>query len=172
MDNLYRQRQKVWKKPADSACLVLILLVNFLIVVLVLWRWVYRPLVKMLDIRSEKIEKSVKDAQEIDRRLSKVEEERKTLLTEAKVAAAKIVEQAQHDATERGKATEEKTKREIARLVIQGKGQLQAEKEIMLKDARKEMVAIIVQGAKKILNQEVDEKRSQSLAEEVVRKLT
>ena len=47
-----------------------------------------------------------------------------------------------------------------------------AEKESMLRDARKEMVEVAVAAAQKILVDKIDEKKSVSLAEEVVRKLT
>ena len=66
----------------------------------------------------------------------------------------------------------EKAKREVEKVVANGKAQLKAEQEAMMREARKEIVEVAIQAAKKILANEVDDKKSHSLAEEVVRKMT
>jgi len=55
-------------------------LVNFGLVLLVLWRFAYRPIVNMLEARSEKIEKSVKEAEAFQ---AKVDAEEKALRDKA-----------------------------------------------------------------------------------------
>src|SRR3989338_571540 len=57
-------------------------LVNFALVLFVLWRWVYRPLVKILNERSRKIEKSLHEAQEIEKRLAETKDEQEKILSE------------------------------------------------------------------------------------------
>jgi F-type H+-transporting ATPase subunit b len=63
-------------------------LVHFLIVALIFWKWVYGPLVKMIEKRSENIEKGLKQAKEAQEQLNKIEAERDDLLKEAKKEAA------------------------------------------------------------------------------------
>lgn len=147
-------------------------LVNFLVVLLVLWKWAYRPIVKTLESRRERVEKSLKDAEAIEVRLSTLEQERKTVIAQANVEATALIEKAREDAEARDRETVEKARREVERVVAQGKGQLKNEKEAMLREARKEMVEIALEAVRKILKQTVDEKKSKSLAEEVVRKMT
>jgi len=147
-------------------------LINFLIVVLVLWRFAYKPIVKMLDDRSEKIEKSLKQADEIEKRVTNLEGERETVIKKAKAQATKILEEARSEAELRKTETVSAAKREVERVVIQGKSQLVKEKEIMLREARKDMVEIAVIAATKILRNQVNEKKAQSFAEEAVRKMT
>lgn len=147
-------------------------LVNFAVVLFVLWKWAYTPLLKLLDARSEKIEKSLKDADEVTKRVASLETERAAVIREAKAEAAKIVEAAQADAEARRVEMVEKSKREVERVVVNGKAALRSEQENMLREARKEMVEIAVAAAHKIFTEGVDEKKANSLAEEVVRKMT
>lgn len=147
-------------------------LVNFLIVMLVLWKFAYKPILKMLDQRSERIEKGMADAKAAEERLAKIESEREDVIKQARLEAAKVVGEARADAEVRKQEMVEKAKREVERVVVNGKAQLKQEKELMLREARKEVVDIAVSAAKKILTTAIDEKKAHSLAEEVVRKLT
>jgi F-type H+-transporting ATPase subunit b len=147
-------------------------LVNFLVVLLVLWKFAYKPIVKMLDQRSERIERSLKDAEHVEKRVAALEDERKALLAETRAETAKMMETARTEAEALKADLVEKAKREVERVVVNGKAQLKNDQEAMLRDARREMVEIAVSAARKILADGVDEKKAASLAEEVVRKLT
>lgn len=147
-------------------------LVNFLLVMLVMWKFAYTPLMKMLDDRSARIEKSMKDAEHVEKRVAALEDERKTIVAEARKEAATIVEMARNDAEALKTELVEKSKREVERVIVHGKAQLKSEQEAMMREARKELVEIAVAATKKILSETIDEKKSASLAEEVVRKMT
>jgi F-type H+-transporting ATPase subunit b len=143
-------------------------LINFTVVLLVLWKWAYKPIVKLLDERSEKIEKSVKQADEIDKRVSELAEEQKTIVAEAKGEANNILELARTEAEERKQQLLSKAKEDVQLVVNQGKNQLQAEKEQMIIDAREQIAMIAVEASRKILSSSIDEKEAQRLAEDVV----
>ncbi len=66
----------------------------------------------------------------------------------------------------------EAAKREVERVIEKGKQQLEDERVAMLIAARKDLVDIAVKAAAKILSEGLTEKKSQSMAEEMVRKLT
>lgn len=147
-------------------------LVNFLVVLLVLWKFAYKPILKMLDQRSERVEKSMRDADLVEKRVAALEDERKQVVAEARTEAAKVMDAARTDAESMKTDMVEKAKREVERVVVNGKAQLKSDQEAMMREARKELVEIAVSAAKRILADGVDEKKSASLAEEVVRKLT
>ncbi|MDP2631430.1 MAG: F0F1 ATP synthase subunit B [Candidatus Uhrbacteria bacterium] len=147
-------------------------LVNFLIVLVILWIFLYKPVLKFLNERQEKIEKSVKHAEEIEKRVKAIDIERESIVTEARQAAQTILEKAQADSKTRSDEMVEAAKREVERVITRGKEQLAGEKTEMMRELRKEVVALAVKAAERILTDGIDEKKSQSLAEEVVRKLT
>ena len=147
-------------------------LINFTVVLLVLWKWVYGPVVKMLEDRSEKIAKSVKQADEIEKRVGELADEQKAVIAEAKAGAAKIMDEARAEAEARKGALLEKAKADVQGVVAQGKAQLVSQKEQMIVDARVEITAIAVEAAKKILNDSIDEAKAQKLAENVVKEMS
>lgn len=146
-------------------------LINFIIVLLVLWKWAYTPLVKLLDQRAERIEKSMKQADEIEKRMKEIAEDQKRIVHEAKAEAAVILDQARADADRRKKELMEGAKAEVQKVVMQGKEQLQLEKTAMLRDAKSEIVDIAIAAATKVLKDSVTEKTSHKLAQEVVEKM-
>ncbi len=147
-------------------------LVNFAIVFIVLWIFAYKPILKILDERKEKIEKSMKQAEEMDKRVSAIEDEKGEILASAKKEAQKIAEEAQKIGEARRIEIIEAAKREVERVITKGKQQLSEEREAMLRDVRKDIVSIAIKASARILNDQIDESKSQSLAEEIVRKMT
>jgi len=147
-------------------------LINFLIVLIVLWKFVYKPIVKMLDERSEKIEKSMKQADDIEKRVTEIEKEKDQIVTTAQKQAQGIIEKAH----EQGKARQDEiigaAKKEVERVIIKGKEQLNDEKAVMLKELKKDIVDLAVKATTRILQDQVDETKSKSIAEEAVRKMT
>ncbi len=147
-------------------------LINFLIVLVVLWRFVYKPVVRFLDERAEKIEKSVKQAEEIEVRVKAIEVEREAVIATARKESAQILEKAHHEAEARGEEIVSAAKREVERVIAKGKQSLAADQEAMLRELRKEVIDLAMKAATRIVQNEIDEKKSKSIAEEVVRKLS
>ncbi len=147
-------------------------LINFLIVLIVLWRFVYKPVIRFLDERAEKIEKGVKQAEEIETRIKAIEVERETVVNTARKESAVILEKAHHDAELRGEEIISGAKREVERVIAKGKQSLASEQEAMIRELRKEIIDLAMKAATRIVQKEIDEKKSKSIAEEVVRKLS
>lgn len=145
-------------------------LVNFLIVLLVLWRFAYKPVVAMIEAREEKIKKSVTDAEAIERRMKETERERADVLKAARVEAQKVVEKAEADANVRRDELAQKTKHEVEKIVAQGKAQIASERERMFAELRADVAGLAIAAAEKVLGKEIEKKTSQKLAEETVEK--
>ena len=137
-----------------------------------LWKFAYKPLVKILDDRSEKIEESLKHSDAIELRVKQLEVEQKQIIATAKGEAMQILEIAKQDAEARKQELLASAKKEVERVVTQGKEQLQAEKAQMLHEAKAELIHLAVAATKKILESEVDEKASQKIASDVIQKMS
>ena len=147
-------------------------LLNFLIVLVILWRFVYKPVVHFLDERAEKIEKSVSEAQAIEKRIKEIEVEREDVINQARKESAEILEKAYQNAETRGAEIISAAKREVERVIAKGKQSLASEQDSMIRELRKEIIDLAMKAATRIVQNEVDEKKSKSIAEEVVRKLS
>lgn len=146
-------------------------LINFLIVLIVLWKFVYKPIIRMLDERTEKIEKSMKQADEIEKRVDLIEKEKEDIVSQAQKQAQEIIEKAHSQGQARQDEIIIAAKREVERIIAKGKDQLNDEKTAMMKELKKEIIDLAMKATTRILKDQVDEVKSKSLAEETVRKL-
>lgn len=147
-------------------------LVNFLIVMVVLWKFVYKPMIAMLDAREQKIAQSMKDVDAIATRVKASEDERQAAIVATRKETQGMIDIAIRETEVRKNEMLEAARNEVERVIAKGKETLVAEREASLLALRKDVVDIAVRAAAKIVTDGMDEKKSQSLAEEVVRKLT
>ena len=78
-------------------------IVNFGILIFLLNRFLYRPILKIIEARNKKIEDSLKAAEETLKEKEKINELKKLAVAEAEKEAVKIVETAKHQADLSGK---------------------------------------------------------------------
>lgn len=135
--------------------LLLIQSVNFGLLLLVLWKFLYIPLVGMMDKRQKAIEKSVVDAESAEKKLSDIKEEESSILKSATIDGEKIVEKARTNAKskEAELMAEANTKRER---VISDAG-LKAEeiKKRAHEESKQEIARVAILAAEKVLREKV-----------------
>lgn len=84
--------------------------VNFLILLFILKKFLYGPILKVLAVRRQKIEESLKNAEEIELRLQKTNEDVEKILANAMDEAQKIIKESKEvgmQFIEAGKKTQE-----------------------------------------------------------------
>jgi len=78
-------------------------IVNFGVLIFVLNRWLYRPILKIVEGRNRKIEDSIKAAEATLEEKEKISELKKQAVAEAQIEAVKIVDAAKYQADLTGK---------------------------------------------------------------------
>ncbi|OGG90576.1 ATP synthase F0 subunit B [Candidatus Kuenenbacteria bacterium RIFCSPHIGHO2_12_FULL_42_14] len=131
-------------------------LVNFALVLFVLWRWVYRPLVKILNERSKKIEKSLKEAQEIEQRLANAKEEQAAILSGAKKEAAVILAKVESEATENNSRLVAEAEERINKQLAVARERLAEDRNKIVKEIKTETAAMIETALLKIIPARLD----------------
>ncbi len=131
-------------------------IINFAIVFAVLYKFALKPLQKVMEERSAKIEKSLEDAKKIDANLAKTEDEYKKMISSARKEANEILEQANVQAQKNKEQTVEKAKQEIGVVISKEKQLIKQEKENILRDIKKEAGALVISAAEKLLSKKVD----------------
>lgn len=144
-------------------------LVNFSIVVGVLWYFALKPLAKTMSQRTEKIEKSLEDAKKIEERLKAIQEEHEAQILTAKKEAAVLISQAKDLAEKQKQDTVQKTKDEVAKTVALAKTQIASEKEKMLDEVKSEVVELVALASGKILEQITDKKVDKAIIQSTLK---
>jgi len=140
--------------------------VNFLILVFVLYKLGYKPILKFVKERQEKIEKGIKDAEDATKKLENAEVEKDELLSAAHKEAQEIIKNAKEQATLQSDAITKKAKSETASIVEKAKKEIRLEKEQSIVAARKEIAQIAILATEKLLNKKMDKKESERIAKE------
>ena len=147
--------------------LILAQIVNFVIILIVLRKLAYKPILDLLDRRKKMIEKNVDDTRKIEERMVKMEEEKKHVIADAGKKAMEIIEKAKAEAqAEREQATLN-AKKEISGLAERYRAQLKAEEAKMLKDVKEEVSSLIVSVCEKILKKDFDKADQKRLVEAI-----
>lgn len=144
-------------------------LVNFLILAILLYKLLYKPILGILENRKEKIEKGLKDAEKLGEELERTKELQVREVNKAKIEARGIIENAQKLAEMSGQEIKGKTKREVEKLITAARTQILDEKEKMMAEARKEIASLVLNISEKVFRKMVDTKMNQKLIEESIR---
>jgi F-type H+-transporting ATPase subunit b len=151
--------------------LLLAQIVNFLIVLGVLYRFLYRPLVKHLADRKERIDRSLQEAQRITDELKAIQGKKAEAELEAKRQAQEIVDEAIKEAGGRRQEILDKVKEEAAEAVAGARRQLEAERETALADVRREAAKLVTLAVTRVIGKLKPSDIDKELVAEVVDEL-
>ena len=128
----------------------------------------------MVEKRNSTIEKSLKDAHEIEARMGQMVEEHARMLEEARKEQAQILRDATDTRNKILAQAKDDAREEAAKILAEARTQIEAEKEAALRDVRKEVAVLSVSIAEKILRKELADDGAQreyidGMVEETVR---
>lgn len=144
-------------------------LINFAIVFFVLYFFAFKPLVKVMADRSAKIDKSLKDADAIEKRLALTERERAEIITAAKRQANLIIEEADKRGEVRKGELIVKAKEEIGQVINNEKAKLNREKAETLKEIKKEVAELVILTVEKLLNEKMTGDKDRELIKKLAK---
>lgn len=137
-------------------------IVNFFILLAVLYKFVYKPVLSTLDKRSKTIEKGIHDAKKSEERLEQIEREREEKLAKAEKEIGLMFAQAKKDAESIKDDIVKNAASQGEDLLRRAKVQIEEQKQAMLEEVKAEVVTFIVKATGKLLEKEftsADQKR-------------
>lgn len=133
--------------------LIVIQVINFTILAGVLTYFLYKPILKMLNEREEKIKKGVEDAEAAGVARNAAEGERKEIVAEAHQSAEEIGKRAEAHAKEVAAAAAAATEEETAHKLQLATARAEAIAEETRKNSEAEIAKLAVLAAEKILKE-------------------
>lgn len=127
----------------------------FVIVFLILWKFGFPSIVKMIDERKSFIDESLRKAKEANDKLQNIQKEGEAMLQEARDKQAAILREA---ATTRDAIVEKaqvKANDEGARILAEAKAEIDSQKQAAIRDIRTQVAELSVQIAEKILREKL-----------------
>lgn len=102
-------------------------IVNFLIIFLVMKKFLYKPLLKVMNERKKKIEEGLKNAEESNRLMTETIEKEQEILKNAHLEAKKLLAEAKAKHDELLLKTEEDTRLKIEKMISDARTQINTE---------------------------------------------
>lgn len=134
----------------------------FIIVFLILWKWGFPVIVKMVNERKEYIDGSLKKAREANEKLANIQKEGELLLQQAREQQAKILKDASATRDAIVEKAQDKARDEGARIIADAKTEIQNEKQAAIRDIRNQVAELSVQIAEKILREKLSGDKEQN----------
>lgn len=141
--------------------LLLSQIVNFAILLVILQKFLYQPVLNMLDRRKERIAQSMKDAERASAAAQEAEQEKAKILEAARREAQEIRVQATRDAEKIAQDVRSRAEQEATEIRI--KAQTEAERQVSaaLADANKQIAELAVLATEQLLGRELANKNEQ-----------
>lgn len=143
-------------------------LINFGVLVFVIYKFAYGPIMKVLDERQAKIEKGIDDANEAGKKLIEIEEKEKNVLVEARKEAQEIIKKAQDVAEGSKTQIIEETKQEAAKIMTNTQKKIEQEREKIMGEVRGEISGLILAVTEKLIDEKMDGEKDKKLVENMI----
>jgi F-type H+-transporting ATPase subunit b len=146
-------------------------IVIFLILLALLAKFAWRPLLAALEQRQESIRRSLDDAAKAKLELERLQTESHRILAEARSEAESIVARTRDDANRLRDEMRQKAQQEAANIVKNAQKQIELETNRALQQIRHEAVDLSVAIASKLLQRNVSKADNERLIEDTFRQL-
>ena len=151
--------------------LLLAQIVNFVILLFLLKKFAYKPIMKVLDERKHKIETSVKQAQEIQKQLEETKASQKKIIAGAEEESTKIIEETKEAAKKLQEETLAETSKKVEEVLSKNKEALSLEREKMVSEVKESMANLVAETTKRVLNKTLTNTDNEDLVKKSLKDL-
>ncbi|MBX3065835.1 MAG: F0F1 ATP synthase subunit B [Anaerolineae bacterium] len=137
-------------------------IINFVIVFGVL-SLAWRPLVRALEARREKIAKGLEDARAAELARANAERDAQKYIDEQRTAAQRLVEEGRSRAEDQARVVLEEARREAEAIRVKARQDSEEERNASLSEVRSQVAQIAIAAAERVIGQSLDDKKSKSI---------
>jgi len=144
-------------------------IITFVILVALLAKFAWRPLLEALDTRQAAITKSLDDAQQARKELERLTQESAAIIRTARVEADSIVSRSRLDADRLREEMKQKARAESDYIVRDAQRQIQLQTGQALQQIRKEAAELSIAVASKILQRNISKEDNERLIDDALK---
>lgn len=142
--------------------------VNFGIVVFVLWKFAFKPLVKKMDERTKMIEDSYEKTKSLEQEQKDISILKDKIIFEARQESKKIIDEAGVQAKKYDETMKSRTHNEAAKILSQAKDMIMEEKNNMMNQVKAEASELVILAVQKVLQEKITPEMDKKLSEKAV----
>ncbi|MBI5214419.1 MAG: F0F1 ATP synthase subunit B [Ignavibacteriae bacterium] len=145
--------------------------ITFVLLVIVLKKVAWKPILEALEKREEHIRLSIEKAEQGRTEAERLLEQHRQQLASAETEAHKIIKESRELAQKLKAEIEETAKKQAHAIVSQAKAEIERDKDAALAQLRGEVADLAILAAGKILNETLDANRHRKLVDDVLKSL-
>ncbi len=145
--------------------------ISFGIVCAVLYKFAYRRVLAMLELRRQQIAQGIANAEKIKAELDRIEIQRKEAMVEANAQAAKFIEDARAAAARLQEEESQKAVAQAEQIVARARDAAAQDHDRMLTELKREIARLVVQATTTVTGKILTPDDHRRLAEETVRQV-
>ena len=142
-------------------------MINFGVVFAVLYYFALKPLSKIMNERTKKIEQGIEDAKENRILIEKSKKEYEESLEKAKKDANVLFQEMKKETAEKRTQMLEEAKKEVSVMIENGKKTLESEKIQMVSEAKKEVADLVIKITEKIIGEQTNSSYEEKVLKEI-----
>ena len=146
-------------------------IVTFLILLALLARFAWRPLLDALEKRQDAIRTSLDDARKAKEELARLQAESARILAEARTEAANIISSTRSDAARFADEMKQKARVEADALVKNAQREIDTQTHRAIEMIRREAIDLSVAVASKILRRDISHADNERLVDDTIREM-
>ena len=143
-------------------------LVNFLILFGLLYLVAFKPVLKMLDERSNKVKSSLEQAEVIRAQAEKAQEDFKIQIAEASKQGQMVIERASKTGDEIREKAKAEAQVEAEALITRAKAEIRRERDEVIDELRKEFADLTILAASKVIGKSLDQAAHREMINQVL----
>ena len=143
-------------------------LVNFLILLIVLRLFLYKPVLRVLDERRNRIQEGLSQAEQAAQQASASEDEARRIMEEARVEGREAVQRAQEAAQRLREELEERARQDAEQIATRARQEVEAERDRAIQQLHQEFAELTIAAAERVIGQSLDRAAHQRLIDEVL----
>jgi F-type H+-transporting ATPase subunit b len=146
-------------------------IVTFLILLALLARFAWRPLLDALEKRQEAIRTSLEDARKAKEELARLQAESARILAEARNEAASILSSTRSDAARFAEEMKQKARADAEAVVRNAQREIDTQTNRAIETIRREAIDLSVAVAGKILRRDISKADNERLVDDAIREM-
>ena len=141
-------------------------ILTFLLLLFVLAKFAWKPLLKMLNDREELIRSSLKDAEKAKEKLERLNAEGEAIINRARSGAQSILSEGKTAAAKLKDETLDVAKEQAKKIASEAEKQINIEKEKAIAEIKSEVVNLSMSIAEKLINKNISPEDNKALIDE------
>jgi F-type H+-transporting ATPase subunit b len=146
-------------------------ILTFLVLLVLLAKFAWKPLLALLDRREELIRQSLDDAEKAKQELQRLQQESKEILSKARVEAQSILAKSRSEAEKLKGELRQEAKGQADSILRDAEKQIQVETEKAIAVIKNEVVDLSLLVASKLIKKNLSKEDNQSLIEESLKQV-